>query len=677
MIGDTPAGSSPSNGASETTAAPADNGTKPDPESGHKPKPHDSHTHHAKHAGFWALALGSIGVVFGDIGTSPLYAFKEALHAAAGDGVTRPEILGVVSLALWAMILVVTVKYVGFIMRADNKGEGGVLSLMALAQRAIGKRTAVVFTLGIIGAALFYGDAVITPAMSVLSAVEGLRTIPALETHISDQLVILIAAVMLIGLFAFQSHGTAKVGLLFGPVCAIWFASMALLGISQFIGNPEILSAINPWYAVKFLSEHGMAGFIVLGAVFLTVTGAEALTADMGHFGRWPIQAAWLFFVLPCLAINYLGQGALALNVLAQSQATGQPFEELNWFFEMAPLSLRLPLVLLAGFATVVASQAVITGAFSLTQQAIQLGLLPRLNVKRTSETQEGQIFVPQLNSMLLIGVLVVMVTFQTSSALAHAYGLAVTGTMVVTTMMAAIVMRQMWKWGWPRVLAFIIPFMILDLSFLSANALRFFSGGWLPVLIGACLFTVMATWVRGSQILFDKSRRDSVLLTDLVEMLKARPPHKVPGTAIFLTSDSEVAPVALMHNLKHNKVLHEKNIILTVDTRNIPRVPESERISIEALTEDFKRVTIHYGFMESPNLPKALGICRKQGLKFDIMATSFFLGRRSVVASATSGMPLWQDKLFIFLMKNATNPTEFFLIPPGRVVELGTQVSV
>ncbi|MDC7683023.1 potassium transporter Kup [Asticcacaulis sp. BYS171W] len=675
MIGVPPSEASPSSGASDTT------GTTGEADKGaaHKSAHHESNGQHSNghHAGFWALAIGSVGVVFGDIGTSPLYAFKEALAAAAHDGVTRSEILGVVSLALWAMILVVTVKYVGFIMRADNKGEGGVLSLMALAQRAIGKRTAIVFTLGIIGAALFYGDAVITPAMSVLSAVEGLRTIPALEGRISTEMVLLIAGVMLIGLFSFQSKGTAKVGLLFGPVCLVWFTVMAVLGVMQFAGRPEILIAINPWYAVEFLMEHGLAGFIVLGAVFLTVTGAEALTADMGHFGRWPIQAAWLFFVLPCLALNYLGQGALALNVLSASQASGAPFEELNWFFEMAPLALRLPLVLLAGLATVVASQAVITGAFSLTQQAIQLGLLPRLNVKRTSETQEGQIFVPQLNSMLLVGVMVVMVTFQTSSALAHAYGLAVTGTMVVTTLMAAIVMRQMWKWGWPRVLAFIIPFAILDLAFLSANMLRFFSGGWLPVLIGACLFTVMATWVRGSHILLDKSRRDSVSLTDLADMLKSRPPHRVSGTAIFLTSDPDVAPVALMHNLKHNKVLHEKNIILTVHTKSIPRVNESERITIESLNDDFKKLTVSYGFMESPNLPKALGICRKQGLKFDIMATSFFLGRRSVVASANSGMPLWQDRLYIFLMRNATNPTEFFHIPPGRVVELGTQVSV
>lgn len=673
MIGDTPPEASPSPDASVSTGEK----TGADLASAHKPSQPQSTESHAKHAGFWALALGSIGVVFGDIGTSPLYAFKEALHAAAGDGVTRSEILGVVSLALWALILVVTVKYVMFIMRADNKGEGGVLSLMALAQQAIGKRTAVIFTLGVIGAALFYGDAIITPAISVLSAVEGLRTIDSIAPSITNEVVMFIALIMLIGLFLIQSHGTERVGQLFGPICTVWFAVMFALGAFNLGAHPDIVAAFSPWYAVKFLLEHGMAGFLVLGAVFLTVTGAEALTADMGHFGRWPIQAAWQFFVLPCLMMNYLGQGALALSVLEASHAAGKPFPEMNWFFELAPEVLRLPLVLLAGMATVIASQAVITGAFSLTQQAIQLGLLPRLNVKRTSETQEGQIYVPQLNTMLLIGVILVMLTFQTSSALAHAYGLAVTGTMVVTTLMAAIVMRQMWKWGWPRVLAFIIPFMILDLAFLSANALRFFTGGWLPVLIGAVLFTIMATWVRGSQILFDKSRRDSVLLTDLIDMLKARPPHRVPGTAIFLTSDSEVAPVALMHNLKHNKILHEKNIILTVDTRNIPRVHESERITIEKLDEDFKRVTVHYGFMESPNLPKAMGICRKQGLKFDIMATSFFLGRRSVVASATSGMPLWQDRLFIFLMRNATNPTEFFHIPPGRVVELGTQVSV
>jgi KUP system potassium uptake protein len=637
----------------------------------------NGHGHDVKGHGFLALALGSVGIVFGDIGTSPLYAFKEALAAAAHDGVTRSEIYGVVSLALWALILVVTIKYVFFIMRADNKGEGGVLSLMALAQHAMGRRTTLVFVLGVAGAALFYGDAVITPAMSVLSAVEGLRTIPALATGVTNQVVLLIATVMLLGLFFIQSRGTAMVGKLFGPVCALWFGVMAALGGWHLIHNPGILMAISPHYAVMFLAEHGLTGFIVLGAVFLTVTGAEALSADMGHFGKRPIQAAWLFFVLPCLTLNYLGQGAFALSTFDAAAAAGKPFPELNWFFEMAPGALRLPLVLLAGAATVIASQAVITGAFSLTQQAIQLGLLPRLDVRRTSETQSGQIFVPQLNTMLLCGVLAIMFTFQTSSALAHAYGLAVTGTMCVTTCMAFIVMRKLWNWSLPVALCFLVPFFALDLTFLSANALRFFTGGWLPVLIGAALFLVMATWVRGSQILTAKTRRDSVPLVDLMEILRARAPHRAPGTAIFLTSDPDMTPVALMHNLKHNKVLHERNVVLTVRTADRPRVAEDDRVKIEKVNDDFKKVIVNYGFMESPNIPKALAVCRKQGLKFDIMATSFFLGRRSIVPSANSGMPLWQDQLFIYLMRNAANPTDFFKIPPGRVVELGAQVTV
>jgi len=644
------------------------------------PAPSDIPQQHgpdAKGHGFFALALGSVGIVFGDIGTSPLYAFKEALHAAAHDGVTRSEIYGVVSLALWALILVVTIKYVIFIMKADNKGEGGVLSLMALAQHAMGKRTMLVFALGVAGAALFYGDALITPAMSVLSAVEGLRTIPALANSVNNQVVLLIATAMLLGLFFIQSRGTASVGKLFGPVCAVWFGVMFLLGAVNLAQNPGVLMAISPHYAVGFLAEHGLTGFIVLGAVFLTVTGVEALTADMGHFGRWPIQAAWLFFVLPCLTMNYLGQGAFALTTLNAAEAAGQPMPELNWFFEMAPAVFRLPLVLLAGAATVIASQAVITGAFSLTQQAIQLGLLPRLDVRRTSETQSGQIFVPQLNTMLLFGVLAIMFTFQTSSALAHAYGLAVTGTMIVTTCMAFIVMRRLWKWSLPQALCFLVPFLTLDVVFLTANALRFFSGGWLPVLIGAVLFLIMATWVRGSQILTAKTRRDSVPLADLMEILRARAPHRAPGTAIFLTSDPDMTPVALMHNLKHNKVLHERNVILTVRTGDTPRIADDDRVKIEKVNDDFKKVVITYGFMESPNLPKALAVCRKQGLKFDIMATSFFLGRRSIVPSANSGMPLWQDRLYIFLMRNAANPTDFFKIPPGRVVELGAQVTV
>jgi KUP system potassium uptake protein len=397
----------------------------------------------------------------------------------------------------------------------------------------------------------------------------------------------------------------------------------------------------------------------------------------MGHFGRWPIQAAWLFFALPCLALNYLGQGAFALKAFSMAAAHGLPLVNHDWFFLMIPGFLRAPMLVLAGAATVIASQAVITGAYSLTQQAIQLGLLPRMNILRTSEHQAGQIYLPQINIMLLVGVLALVVLFQTSDNLAHAYGLAVTGTMVVTTSLAFVVIRYLWKWSlWFSVL-FITPALVLDITFLAANALKIVSGGWVPLLIGASLFMIMATWVRGVRILSDKARRESVTLLELTEILRARAPHRVPGTAIFLTSDPDMAPVALMHNLKHNKVLHEKNVILTVVTTDTPRVDETDRLTFEMVNDDFKKVVVRYGFMESPNIPKALSLCRKYGLKFDIMATSFFLGRRSVVASAQSGMPLWQDKVFIFLMKNAANPTEFFRIPPGRVVELGAQVTV
>jgi KUP system potassium uptake protein len=420
-----------------------------------------------------------------------------------------------------------------------------------------------------------------------------------------------------------------------------------------------------------------VVGLLVLGSVFLTVTGAEALYADMGHFGRWPIQASWMFFVLPALAVNYLGQGAFALKVLAEAQANHTAFVSQDWFFVMCPPNFRLALVVLAVMASVIASQAVITGAYSLSQQAIQLGLLPRMDVKRTSETQSGQIYIPQINSLLMVGVLALVLVFQNSDNLSDAYGLAVTGTMLVTTILAYIVVRHMWGWARWQAWAMCAPLILLDSVFLFANGLKIATGGWLPLTMGGLLFTVMATWVRGTQILTDKTRRDSVPLADLIDMLRARPPHRVPGTAIFLTSDPDVAPVALMHNLKHNKVLHEKNIILTVLTGETPRVPESDRIRIEPVSDDFKKLVITYGFMESPNVPKALGLCRKHGLKFDIMATSFFLGRRSVVPASQSGMPLWQDKVYIFLIRNAANPTDFFRIPPGRVVELGTQVTV
>jgi KUP system potassium uptake protein len=627
-------------------------------------------------AGFWAMALGSAGVVFGDIGTSPLYAFKLALaQASAHDGVHVDAVMGVVSLALWALILVVTVKYVLFLMRADNKGEGGVLSLMALAQGAMGRRTALVFILGATGAALFYGDAVITPAISVLSAVEGLKSVPVLGHMVTLSIVLILSLAILVGLFMVQSRGTAKVAVFFGPICVVWFAAIAGLGLTHLLHDPEVLLAISPTYAAGFLFSHGMVGLFVLGSVFLTVTGAEALYADMGHFGRWPIQAAWLFLVLPCLVLNYLGQGAFALQMI--HAAHGRPLGDVDWFFQMTPEALRVPMVILACAATVIASQAVITGAYSLTNQAMQLGLLPRMVVRRTSETQAGQIYLPQINSLLLVGVITLIAVFKSSDSLGNAYGLAVTGTMAVTTSLAFIVVYRGWRWPLIGVVAMIAPMLTLDFVFLGANALKLLSGAALPLILGAALFAVMATWVRGSDILTRKVARDTPLLADFLPILAARPPHRVPGAAIYLTADPSHAPGALLHNLKHNKVLHQQNVILNVETLEAPRVPEADRVLVQPINDDFQRVTIRYGFMETPNVPKALIACRRQGLSLDMMSTSFFLGRKTVVATTRRGLGRLQDRLFLILAKNSANPTDFFHIPPGRVLEMGAQVSV
>ncbi|MFN3521316.1 MAG: potassium transporter Kup [Phenylobacterium sp.] len=624
-------------------------------------------TAHSPKEGFWALALGSVGVVFGDIGTSPLYAMREALAHSRSGGTSELAVLGVVSLVIWALILIVTIKYVVFLMRADNKGEGGTLALMALAQRALGQRSTIVFFLGVFGAALFYGDGIITPAVSVLSAIEGLKDAPVLGRSLAP-FVVPISAGILVGLFMVQSRGTARVARYFGPITAIWFLTLAGLGLLHIADDLSIFRALSPTYGVLFLIDNGFLGFVILGSVFLAVTGAEALYADMGHFGKGPIRSAWLVLVLPSLMLNYLGQGAL---VLAHPDARHNPF------FDMIPEAAYWPVLLLATTATVIASQAVITGAFSMTQQAVQLGLFPRIDIRRTSETQAGQIFVPRVNTFLMVGVLVLLFTFRNSSNLAAAYGIAVTGAMFIDTLLFYVIVRHMWKRPvWQAALA-AAGFGVLDLVFISSNLLKIPQGAWLPLVLGAGLVIVMWTWTRGAQILAEKTRRDSVPLLELSEILKARAPHRAPGTAIFLTSDPDVAPVALMHNLKHNKVLHEKNVILTVRTAETPRVKEEDRIKIEPVNDDFKKVSITYGFMESPNIPKALGLCRKLGLKFDIMATSFFLGRRSVVPSAQSGMPLWQDRIFIYLMKNAANPTDFYKIPPGRVVEMGAQVTV
>jgi KUP system potassium uptake protein len=617
-------------------------------------------------AGFWGLTLGSIGVVYGDIGTSPLYAVRESVLAAVGPHApaSEPVVLGILSLIIWALLLVVTAKYILILLRADNNGEGGTLALMALASRALGKASGTVILLGIISGALFYGDAIITPALSVLSAVEGLKV----ATPAFDDYVVPITAVILVALFMVQSRGTAKVAAFFGPITLVWFAAITAAGLWHIGQNPVVLFAFNPWHGASFLIHHGIIGLFTLGAVFLVVTGSEALYADLGHFGRGPIRFAWLTVVLPALVINYLGQGAL---VLANPKSIENPF------FLLYPHWALLPMVLLATAATVIASQAVITGAYSMTRQAIQLGLLPRLEIRHTSEALFGQIYMPRVNTLLLIGVLLLVALFRSSSALASAYGIAVTGTMVVTAMMAFVVIWRVWRWPLAMAAVLIAPFLFIDLTFLSANLLKIVEGGWVPLALGGAVMIVMYTWRRGSRLLTAKTRKLEMPLASLVAKLERKPPARVPGTAVFLTSDPEFAPTALLHSLKHYKVLHEHNVIVTIETADTPRVDPAERVRLEPIGETFSRVALRFGFMETPNVPRALAIARKLGWQFDIMSTSFFLSRRTLRPAAQSGMPRWQDRLFIALTRVANDATDYFQIPTGRVVEVGTQVTV
>src|SRR5438477_2913455 len=537
-------------------------------------------THEASvSTGFWALTLGSIGVVFGDIGTSPLYAFREAVASAAqGQPVTRVIVLGVLSLILWALFIVVTAKYVLLLLRADNSGEGGTLSLMALGQRALGRRSWPLLALGVIGASMFIGDSMITPAISVLSAVEGLKlAAPALEHY-----VVPLTVFILVLLFAVQRSGTARVASAFGPVMVVWFASLAVMGFVHISDDPSVLTAINPWYAVQFVLSHGTIGLVTLGAVFLAVTGGEALYADLGHFGRKPIQAGWLYFVLPSLLINYFCQGA----AVSSDPATIE-----NRFYRLDPERLLLPLVALATAATVIASQAVITGAYSLTRQAVQLGLLPRFEVRYTSETHAGQIFLPRVNRLLLIGVLLLVLLFRTSSGLASAYGIAVSTTMVADGIMGFVVIWKLWNWRVATAAALILPFVVVDMAFFSANLLKLLEGAWVRLLFGLLMAVMIWTWRRGAAILVGKTRRIEVPLIDLIKSLEKRPPHIVKGTAVFLTSDPSFVPTALLHNLKHNKVLHEHNVILTIETMHTPRVDLSERVRMEAISDKFSTV--------------------------------------------------------------------------------------
>jgi KUP system potassium uptake protein len=607
------------------------------------------------------LLLGALGVVYGDIGTSPLYAFREALHASGSVPLPR-EVLGLLSLIVWALTLVVTVKYVSFVLRADNKGEGGTLSLMTLASNAFKRRPAWVLALGIIGGSLFLGDAIITPAISVLSAVEGIEVVaPNLTPW-----VVPLTVVILLALFTVQRFGTARVSTVFGPIMAAWFLILGFSGLVHIVETPSVLAALNPFYAGQFLVNHAPIAVIVLGAVFLAVTGAEALYVDLGHFGRKPIIAAWLVLVFPCLLLNYFGQGAFVLQHIGETD---------NPFFQMQPDWALIPIIIMATAATVIASQAVITGAYSLVRQAMHLNLLPRLAVRHTSEEMAGQIFMPQVNGLLLVAVLLLVIGFRSSSALSAAYGIAVTGEMLVTAILLFIVMWRLWKWGLVVAMAVIVPMLIIDFAFFFANVAKFTQGGWVPAVVSTVLASLMSIWIIGRRRLSEKTRRDEVPLEFLVENLAKKKPTIVPGTAVFLTSDIEGAPTALLHSLKHYKVLHEHNAILTIVTSESPRVADDDKIRIDAYNDLFYRVIVTFGYMETPNIPKALSLARKLGWKFDIMSTSFFLSRRSLKPSPKGGMPLWMDNVFIALARNATDATEYFHIPTGRVVEIGTQV--
>ncbi|MEO5760453.1 MAG: potassium transporter Kup [Mesorhizobium sp.] len=621
-----------------------------------------SHSHLGKQS-TRVLVLGALGVVYGDIGTSPIYAFREALHASPGTD-TRSDVLGVLSLIVWALTIIVTIKYVAFVLRADNKGEGGTLSLMSLARSAYPKGARLILAIGLCGAALFFGDAIITPAISVLSAVEGLEVV----TPTLDAYVVPITLLILAILFSVQRFGTGKVAAVFGPVTALWFLAIGIAGIYHLMDDPSVLLAINPYYAAAYLAGTPSAAFVTVGAVFLAVTGAEALYVDLGHFGRKPIVLAWFSVVFPCLLLNYFGQGAF---VLANG---GRPT---NPFFQMLPDWALMPMVGLATAATVIASQAVISGAFSLTRQAVQLNLLPRIEVQHTSEMQLGQIYMPRVNLLIALGVMLLVVGFGSSSSLASAYGISVTGEMLMTTILLFVVMRKMWKWRLSLALGLALLFGIIDSGFFLANVVKIVEGGWVSITVACLMGLIMSTWIRGTRYLFDKTRRNEIPLDFLAANLLKKKPHLVAGTAVFLTSDPLSAPTALMHSLKHYKVLHEQNVILSVVTAPQPVVSDSDRVKMETINELFMRVTLTFGYMEQPNIPRALAICRKQGWKFDIMTTSFFLSRRSLKASPNSGMPVWQDRLFIGLARTAADATEYFQIPTGRVVEIGTQVAI
>jgi KUP system potassium uptake protein len=613
-----------------------------------------------------ALVLGAIGVVYGDIGTSPLYTIKQTF-GVHGAPPTETNVLGVLSLVFWSLILVVSVKYAGFIMRADNKGEGGIMALTALAQRSVRSSQRGrwwIVMLGLFGAALFFGDGVITPAISVLGAVEGLEVMaPGLHHFIVP-----ISAVIIVLLFAFQNRGTGKVGAVFAPVMILWFLTLAVLGIWHISENPAVLRALSPHYAIAFFVHEQWVAFFTLGSVILAITGAEALYADMGHFGKKPIRYSWFGFVLPALVLNYFGQGAL---LIADPKAAENPL------YLMVPPMLLVPMLVLATAAAVIASQAVISGAFSVTREAIQLGFLPRMRVRHTSREQMGQIYLPWINRMLLVLTLAVVLGFRSSDNLGAAYGIAVVGTMTIDSILVMIVFRRLWNWSRAKVLAIGLGFLAVDLAFLAANADKVEHGGWFPLVLGAAIFTMMATWRRGKELVVREVRQSGLALEPFIASIVAHPPLRVPGTAVFLTSNPGGVPNAMLHNLKHNKVLHERNVILTVETVDTPVAEADERIEVEALEDSFYKLTLRFGFAEDPDVPQTLLGVRACGLPFDLMDTTFFLSRESIVATDRPGMALWRDRLFMFMQRNAMPATAFFQIPGNRLIELGTQVEI
>ena len=632
--------------------------------------PHDAGQHGHSKAGMVALVAGAVGVVFGDIGTSPLYRIKEMFHPHFGLTPDADTVRGLLSLGFWSLLLVVTLKYVIVIMRADNDGEGGIMALTALAQRSLTKGSRLSYTvgiLGIFGAALFFGDGMITPPITVLGAVEGLEVVSPVFTR----WVVPISLVILTGLFAFQRFGTAKVGKAFGPVMITWFIVLAGFGIYNIAQNPSVLAALNPFWAWHFFVTHDWHAVLILGAVVLTVTGGEALYADMGHFGKKPIRWGWFGFVLPALVLNYYGQGAVLLR---------HPEAVANPFYMSIPDWAQIPMLVLATTAAAVASQAVITGAFSVTRQAIQLGYLPRLHIKYTSKDTIGQIYVPSVNLMLYLAVVVLVLSFQSSGALATAYGLSVTGTMLIDTLLLAIVAYTRWPDSRRWVLPLCGVFLVIDLAFLFANGAKLVTGigAWVPLFIGITAFTMMRTWRRGRELLHGEVQKDGIRLDTFLPGLMLAPPVRVPGTAIFLTADKGVVPHALLHNLKHNKVLHERNVFLTVETMTVPYAPKKKRLKIEPIGDDFYRVVISYGFAETPDVPQALmGSCDQGGVYFDPMETTYFASRETVVARRQGGMPIWRDKLFAAMHRNAAPATGFFRIPGNRLVELGAQVEI